>query len=170
MSPSRAAWTVVAAVSAAALVAAACEETGTNPLLPPAADEIVVGFDADPSALPAGDWSLREAVVDGDTLTLEIEHGGGCREHRYWLVAVEGFTELPTQGPIPTFEVPVRLAHDDGGDPCEALLRATLDFGLAPLEAAYRDESGGTGPAMILLRVPEGQGAAATRSVTFRVE
>lgn len=170
MSTTRIVRTLVVAGAAAALVAAACEDSGTNPLLPPSADEIVVGFDADPSELPAGDWSLREAAVDGDTVTLEIEHAGGCREHRYWLVAVEGFTELPTQGPIPTFEVPVRLAHDDGGDPCEALLRATLDFGLAPLEAAFREESGSTGPAMILLRVPEGQGAPEVRSVTFRVE
>lgn len=146
------------------LAGLACDE-GDDLFLPPPGEEIVVAFEDGPSRFPTADWSLREAELEGDDLVLEIQHAGGCAEHRYWILAVEGFITLPAGSPIETGAVPIRLAHDNGGDLCEALLVRTVRRGLAPLRNAYR-ELHPDGPARILLRIAEGRGATELRTLT----
>lgn len=118
--------------------------------------EIVVAFGRDPSAYPDDDWDLVEGAVDGDTLQLRVRYVGGCRPHRFRLLAVDDWIPLPDFGPIPTVGVELRLSHDAVGDRCEALVTETLRFGLEPLGTAYRERYGG-GPARLLLQITDGR-------------
>ena len=148
------------------LAASACQRTGFEPQLPVPGEEVLVRFDQNLSHWPDAPWGLMEASVQNDTLVVTIQHGGGCAEHRYWLLATDGFTELPTAGPVPTVSVPLRIAHDDGGDACEALLSPTLRWSLDPLREAYRSEFG-PGAVVMTLPLPEGQGSTSERSLSW---
>jgi hypothetical protein len=82
--------------------------------------------------------------VAGDVLRLQVAYHGGCREHRFALVAgdcsvVDG-----------TLHVELVLAHDAQGDPCKAIVREQLLFDLGPLRTACRDELAGTGGTAVL--------------------
>ena len=108
-------------------------------------------------AWAGADWILIRAAIENDTLAVELQYSGGCALHDFWVV-VDGFVDVPDEGPTPTVAVPLRIAHDDRGDACEAALVEPLRFGLAPLRDAYR-AARGAGPARLLLRVPVRQGA-----------
>lgn len=117
---------------------------------------IIVDFDTRPEAWPRDPLGLIGHSLEGSTLTLEIEHGGGCARHEYYLVAWGGWLEsFPVQ-------VNVLLAHEDNDDPCDGLLRRRLLFDLTPLRDAYFPVFGGGGPApdtiVMRLVVPDGQG------------
>lgn len=89
----------------------------------------------DPRPWPFDPWTFVAHEIQGDTLSLEVRYGGGCREHRFALLIDPAFMEsFPVQ-------VAARLAHDADGDPCRALLTRTLRFDLSPLrehfEASY---------------------------------
>lgn len=130
---------------------------------------VEVAFGRDRSDFAGAAWTLRDATVEGDTLVLEIRHGGGCARHSYRVVAVEGFLALPDAGPVPAVAVPLALSHDDGGDLCEALLFRTVRRDLAPLRDAYRERVSPTGAARLLLRIPTGEGSDEVRTVTWDI-
>lgn len=137
-----------------ALAAAAC---AGDPTLPEPGGAIVVAFSEPLDRWPADDWDLVDtATVDGG-LELTVAHAGGCRNHDFWLVAVNGFHELYSFGPTPLVSVPVLLAHDAHGDACEAYITRTQTYDLQPLLAAFRDVY--ATPGRLLLRIPKGQGA-----------
>jgi hypothetical protein len=147
------------------LLAAAC---ASGLLLPEPDGEIIVDFEGVYSSWPDDDWQLQGARVEGPGIELSVGHAGGCKDHDFWLVAVDGFAQLPSAGPVPRVAVPVLLAHDAHGDPCEAYLTPELQFDLQPLVSAYRNEFA-TAPADIFLRIPTGQNGADTVSVLLQV-
>ena len=89
---------------------------------------------------------LNAAAIAGDTLTVNVSYGGGCRTHRFTLVASNVFLEsYPVQ-------LGVALAHDADGDLCRAWLTEEYDFDLTPLKRLYQNanqEDAGT----IILRL-----------------
>lgn len=89
---------------------------------------------------------ILAARVDGDTLRLEVQYGGGCAQHVFRLVAGTGFME---SNPVQTR---VYLGHDANGDMCRALVRPTLAFSLAPLAAQWRRNYGNR-PGTMLVRL-----------------
>lgn len=97
------------------------------------------GFQTDPVA-------VRSARVDGDVLVLELEYGGGCAVHDVDAVAWTGWME---SAPV---QLGIAVTHDDHADPCDALVRPTLSFDLAPVRFAYAAAYQG-GSATVLLRV-----------------
>lgn len=151
------------------LALAACEDAAGPNLRAGGADEIVVAFGQPTDAYPSDDWDLVSGELEGDTLVLRIQHAGGCRDHEYWLLAVDDWIRLPDAGPTPTYGVPLRLAHEAHGDPCEALLSPTLRFGLGPLRAAFRSTHG-PGPARLLLQITDGRDGFAIHVFDWRVE
>jgi len=54
-------------------------------------------------------------------------------------------------------QVGVLIAHDDGDDPCDALLFPELRFDMGPLKGAY-EEAYGAGPAELILRLTDVDG------------
>jgi hypothetical protein len=91
---------------------------------------------------------------------LDVEYGGGCEAHALELIAVGGWME--------SFPVQVRLmlTHDDRDDPCDAVVRDTVRFGLGPLEEAYAQaypgEPVGERTLVIHLDWPGGSGPGVT--------
>lgn len=93
---------------------------------------LVMTSDRDDPRWPADAVTINAADVEGDTLQLSVAYGGGCREHRFTLLAETGWMEsYPVQ-------VRSRLAHDAEGDACKALLSRVLRIDLSPLKAAYQ--------------------------------
>jgi hypothetical protein len=93
---------------------------------------IVIALTTDRPNQPSDPFKLDSARVEGDTLNMFISVGGGCRDHEFALVAVDGWREsYPVQ-------VPLFLAHDAKGDMCRAIVSYHLRYDLAQLAAAYR--------------------------------
>jgi len=85
----------------------------------------------DPRPWPFDPWTFVSHRVEGDTLALEVQYGGGCREHRFALLIDPAFME---SHPV---QVAARLAHDADGDLCRALLTRTLRYDLTPLREHF---------------------------------
>lgn len=113
--------------------------TGTEMLAP----ALLVPRD-DPRLWPTDPWTYVAHRAVGDTLSLDIEYGGGCREHRFALLVDPAFMESQ---PV---QVVARLAHDADGDACRALLRRTLRFDLSQLRQHYA-ASYGAGPGTVVI-------------------
>jgi hypothetical protein len=86
-----------------------------------------------PDSLQLDPFSLRSLSISGDTLTMTITHGGGCKEHNYTLFMSPGvFLEsYPVQANL-------FLRHEDNDDACDALITATLKFNLRPVADLYQ--------------------------------
>ncbi|MDE2847671.1 MAG: hypothetical protein OXO51_13240 [Gemmatimonadota bacterium] len=90
------------------------------------------------------DFELNAAAVRGDTLAVSVSYSGGCRAHRFTLVAAEAFME---SDPV---QLDVAIAHDADGDPCEAYPTEDYYFILDPIKARYK-ASYGSGAGTIVL-------------------
>lgn len=98
----------------------------------PGAITIVANPDDPRQAGPRDAVEIAAARIDGDTLRLTAQYGGGCAQHVFRLVGGYAFAEsLPVQ-------TGVHLGHDAKSDRCKALVRAELAFSLAPLADVYR--------------------------------
>lgn len=78
-------------------------------------------------ALAADQVVISAAELDGLTLHLTLRFGGGCKVHRFALVAGDSWGES-----YPPYTV-LRLAHDGAADPCDALLSKQVRIDLSPL-------------------------------------
>jgi len=103
---------------------------------------VIVGPEDDPRPWPMDPWTFRSHAIHGDTLTLSIQYGGGCRVHRFALLVNPAFRE---SHPV---QVSARLAHDADGDMCRALISEDLRFDLGPLRRHYQ-AAYGSGPGVI---------------------
>jgi len=98
----------------------------------------------DPRPWPADSWTDIAHRVVGDTLSLDIQYGGGCAQHRFALLIDPAFMESQ---PV---QVLARLAHDAGGDLCRALLSRTLRFDLSSLRQRYVAAYGTSGGTVVI--------------------
>lgn len=92
------------------------------------------------------EYELNTAAVKGDTLAVSLSFSGGCRMHRFTLVAAEVFME---SDPV---QLEVDIAHDADGDPCEAYPTQDYHFILDSIKARYK-ASYGAGEGTIVLRL-----------------
>ena len=112
---------------------------------------LVMDFDGDPADWPRDPLEISEPGIEGDTLSVQVAYGGGCRVHLFRGVATGGFME---SDPV---QVRVFLSHEDHDDPCDAWLTRELRFDLGPLKRAYQDAygaGGGTAALKVLLDDP----------------
>lgn len=140
----------------------------SHPLVPEPGNRILIDLGDPTYTWPKDPWTLQDARVDDASLLLTVSYSGGCKPHEFWLVAVGDWEVLPNAGPIPLVAVPLLLAHDDHADPCDALVSLPLEYDLEPLRSAYHRRFG-FGPATVLLRMPERQGAADTVALSLSV-
>lgn len=122
-----------------ALGVGACHETTATPDTPNGSwspssiwsGQVVIAENTDSSRWPSNPVTITSATVTGDSLELAVTYGGGCRAHAFLLLSDSAWMEsYPVQ-------VGVRLAHDNEGDNCKALLSRILRFDLTPLKTAY---------------------------------
>ena len=109
---------------------AACASAPSEPAvsLSEATDQDLQVFaELDHRRLPVDAARIIHAQVDGKILTVNLQFSGGCRRHRFALIAIGPLGEsLPPSGLL-------RLLHDGAGDPCEALLQRPLHVDLSPI-------------------------------------
>lgn len=99
------------------------------------------------------EYALNSATITDDTLNISVSYSGGCKDHEFTLIASEGFHE---SDPV---QLPIAIAHNANGDPCEAYPTENYRFDLTPIKTmyqeAYRQEAG-----TIILRLkdaPDGE-------------
>lgn len=79
------------------------------------------------------DFVLNSAAITEDTLKISVSYSGGCKEHKFTLIASEQFLEsFPVQ-------LHVSLAHDAMGDACEAYPTEEYHFDLTPIKMMYQE-------------------------------
>lgn len=124
---------------------------------------IVIDTNVEPGEYPNDDYRILDVVgtdtlrdrrpevptvtvgtLETDTLGLQLQYGGGCEDHEFYLVAAASFME---SAPV---QARVRLFHDDNGDRCEALVTETVRFNLEPLKEQYEDMYGRASGVMLL--------------------
>jgi hypothetical protein len=113
---------------------------------------------------PSDPFTLGEVTVDGAGVTAGVTYGGGCARHRMDLVAYGGWME---SNPV---QVNALITHDDGGDPCDAIVTSARTFDLGPLRAAWvwaYGEIAGERP-MVILRLRDPEPGSPIRSVTVQ--
>ncbi|MGH7450574.1 MAG: DUF6174 domain-containing protein [bacterium] len=97
------------------------------------AEPAVIFINAPPDSLQLDSFTLHGIVINGDKLTLDISHGGGCKQHSYVLfMSPSAFLKsFPAQANL-------YLQHKDNDDSCDALLRPKLGFDLRPIAELYQ--------------------------------
>ncbi|HSG27949.1 MAG TPA: hypothetical protein VLA34_05665, partial [Candidatus Krumholzibacterium sp.] len=94
----------------------------------------------DPCRLDTDMLEMLSASVDGDILSVEVRYSGGCIDHLFAMSARPWFREsLPVR-------MELYLHHDDGDDPCDAVITEELSFNLVRIgelyDALYGDGEG----------------------------
>lgn len=76
---------------------------------------------------------VTNAALDGDTLVVSVEHGGGCVAHGYGSCWDGSFAE---SDPVQTW---LQINHEDNDDPCDAIVAQDVTFDLTPMRDAWID-------------------------------
>lgn len=96
------------------------------------ADHLTLQVLASIPKLPDDPLTISGARVTGTTLELDLRYAGGCREHRFAIVAGRGLGKS-----LPPHTV-LRMAHDRDHDQCEAAVSQTIRVDLTPIEGLVR--------------------------------
>ncbi|SET37518.1 hypothetical protein SAMN05443572_10258 [Myxococcus fulvus] len=94
---------------------------------------------ADPE--PQDPINIENAKVEGNVLTLNVAHGGGCAEHTYEL-AWDGQLQSKA-GATPVANLV--LIHDGHGDRCKAMKFAELRFDVSAISQAQSGQGSARG-------------------------
>ena len=87
---------------------------------------------AEENASKASDhFELLDAKIEGDSLLLSVQYGGGCAEHTFELMAGPMLKSLPPKQLL-------EISHDAHGDNCRALLQTKIQFDLTPYRGSPR--------------------------------
>jgi hypothetical protein len=95
---------------------------------------LVLITDQSPNSIQLDPFELKSIEIVRDTITLDITHSGGCKEHSYTLfMSPAAFLEsFPAQANL-------YLRHNGHSDACEALIRTTVSFNLQPIAELYQN-------------------------------
>ncbi len=108
---------------------------------------IIVSPDTRDSDWPQDPYVLGRVLVEGSAIRADVTYSGGCEPHPMDLVAWgEWLESFPVQ-------INALITHDDGDDPCDAVIAESRSFDLFPLARAYVEaygEGGGEPPRVIL--------------------
>ncbi len=97
--------------------------------------EPAVQFKAvDVESLQVDSFRLLSAEVRGDMLQIEVEYGGGCREHE-WSLCADPNAFMESQ-PV---QINLYLSHEGNNDLCKALVRDTRVFSLQALKERFQE-------------------------------
>jgi hypothetical protein len=94
----------------------------------PAAASKVLIVDPRLEKYPADEATIRDASIVGDSLTMLVAFGGGCKTHDFKVISNGAMMKsMPPQ-------VNVILSHNAHEDMCEALLTQDVTVSLEPLK------------------------------------
>jgi hypothetical protein len=84
--------------------------------------------------LPSDGLEIQSAKIVGNTLSIEVAYGGGCKEHVFELYVSPALAKsLPPKGSL-------ILTHDANQDGCYAFIRKSLEFDLLSLKDFFYNE------------------------------
>ncbi|MDA7632643.1 DUF6174 domain-containing protein, partial [bacterium] len=119
------------------------EETGFRvSLLGPSRVEMAPEFD-----LSDDPYTILSAAIQGNTLQLDLQYGGGCQGHLFALLDLMPGTFAESAPPRPI----VALRHDNNDDRCKAIVRDTRSIDLSPLAVSATKSYGSPIPMIIEL-------------------
>jgi hypothetical protein len=110
----------------------------------------------DPGTIEQDPYSLIDAWLEGDILTLQVGYGGCQSEHPFILYAGRSFTGGRSSSL--TVQTWMLLAHDNLGEACRCdpvsrcWFNKTLMFDLSPIREAYIEDYGQPGVVELLFR------------------
>ncbi len=89
--------------------------------------------DQTPGSIQLHAFDLKSIAIVGDTISLDVTYGGGCKEHDFALfMSPAAFLEsAPVQANL-------YLRHNNNGDSCKALIYTTASFDLRPIAQLYQ--------------------------------
>ena len=82
--------------------------------------------------------------LEGDLLRIEIRYSGGCERHHF-----EGLVGSAIGESFPV-QMWGRIAHDDGDDPCDAIVGSAISLDLSPIRELYQSLYGREAATIIL--------------------
>jgi hypothetical protein len=77
--------------------------------------------------------SITASRVEKSNLFLTLTYSGGCKEHKFELVAWNYFVIKPNE-----IQADILLSHDSNSDFCKSIVKTELCFDLSPLESEYQ--------------------------------
>ena len=86
-----------------------------------------------PDSIQLDSFNLKDIEITGDIITLNLTHGGGCKEHNYslFMSPVAFLESQPVQANL-------YLQHNSNGDACEALIDTNVSFNLRSIAELYQ--------------------------------
>ncbi len=113
--------------------------------------------------LPEDPYRVQASEIIGNTLSVDLEYGGGCRGHLFALVdrLPGAFAESEPPRPV------IALRHDSNDDLCRALIFETRTFDLTPLALSAVKTYGSPIP-MILEFGTSADGGGTPTSLLYR--
>jgi len=100
-------------------------------------DSVII-TDQPPDSIELDPFGLNSVRTIGDSLKINVQYAGGCREHTFQLF----MTPPAFIDDYPNFDLlgaKLYLRHDAAGDACEALIKRDLYFDLRPVARLYED-------------------------------
>ena len=88
---------------------------------------------------PRDPFVFNSVKLRRNLLFLNVSYSGGCKKHKFILIATSFMESYPVQ-------VNIVLSHEDYDDPCDAWITENMVFNLFPLkkewQEQYNEESG----------------------------
>lgn len=97
------------------------------------------------SNYPNNSYTINSVKINRDILTIEVQYGGGCKEHVFSLFGSPAFMK---SNPV---QIDVMLSHNANNDMCKALITEELSFDLSPLKELWQENYGESGTIIISL-------------------
>lgn len=117
----------------------------------PALVEPVTPVSVTPVQITLDPFDLDSVAIVADTLFVHLAHGGGCKNHYYFMYMSPG--EFAESNPV---QASLYLRHDDNDDTCRkdcqderCWVTTTLRFDLNPIRALHQAAYGAPGPILL---------------------
>lgn len=78
-------------------------------------------------------YQLDDATIAGDTLTISVAYGGGCKDHQFTLIASDAFME---SDPV---QLGVSIVHNANLDFCQRWVEEVYHFDLTRIKTMYQE-------------------------------
>lgn len=94
--------------------------------------KIILARQSDPGKWKKDVHFITASRVEKSNLFLSVTYSGGCKEHKFELVACKYFVRKANE-----IQADILLSHDSNSDSCKAIIKKELCFDLSPLKLEY---------------------------------
>lgn len=84
-----------------------------------------------PVGIPSDPFAIKNLTIEGNSLFVDVQYGGGCEQHDFELLWGGSFKESGVA------QADLYLVHDSNGDSCEALISKSVVFDLSNVDQKY---------------------------------